>query len=920
MMFITDECQPTLEERYFLKIRPQLYKLHASHYQYGVRKGTSLAEHLDSVCQFLLTITRIAGVPEEKREIILAVGVTHDLNKLDESGRSVKKLARDRAFLQEQLELAGVSALVKTEEDYELVRRLIERHSGHSASDGMRFFPEDGNIKKWAAMLIGADLFDLGIGEEKRLRKVENELTIALGRPCQLFRVCLSEDKGYLTSLLLGACEEVLMKYSLQSLAIYPDGQLFLGEKFPDRDLTKEIAIAWQNRIDRVFGNNIEQLVHPTKDGIKIELQAIQQNPEETLDCVIALLEKKKAGIKSDKIQQDVSKYAGIAGEKAVREAEAVGLLPIATADDFAISEGLKAAYLSYRGAGINPQEAWDRIGERTGLSKEQRIALEPFNSQYGRCLFAAKSAERGMEGIQEALRESFQLRLATNLQDSDLEVSEEMIAVVSQWLNFPNARTWRAKDELDAYIEANPRQRSSLGSTSKQIEELMSNNMPPETKVQSFSNRLPGGMSAEPKRQADTMASLAYKLMAVGASFPAATKQEPLYLHFALPKGSSPDLLSFWRRFLEEKAAIGEGGTVTIDELKFYKVDNEQLIYKPRSINELGIEFKLNKVVGLAFPKRPEFIQSTVIIPILWGDANNSIALLKTIHLALDLSLATDFGFPFVVSSNLEVESWNNFYGRVEGIPSTLQPLLGNGQYRRSGHSTPKTLRPEEIAEEILTRLRCLGKLAITIASLQKKDDCLYDLSRSLRRPIELYYVILRWLLREHDDPNLEYFWHQISQPLNILLESCMKDEHDLLSRYLKEAASIAEEAVLRGSSFRRTSQAEPFTEFINAIRSRKAHLSWDVVFGALVQNYHNRLDRIREHGVGATKYEQIKRYYEVLRQLFEEVYQSRPERLLADKKTLEAAYLFFLQEARQRIKEESKNQPPTAAETNEQ
>lgn len=146
------------------------------------------------------------------------------------------------------------------------------------------------------------------------------------------------------------------------------------------------------------------------------------------------------------------------------------------------------------------------------------------------------------------------------------------------------------------------------------------------------------------------------------------------------------------------------------------------------------------------------------------------------------------------------------------------------------------------------------------------------------------------------------------------------MKDEHDLLSRYLKEAASIAEEAVLRGSSFRRTSQAEPFTEFITAIRSRKAHLSCDVVFGALVQNYHNRLDRIREHGVGATKYEQIKRYYEVLRQLFEEVYQSRPERLLADKKTLEAAYLFFLQEARQRIKEESKNQPPTAAETNEQ
>ncbi|WP_068820171.1 hypothetical protein [Phormidesmis priestleyi] len=181
-----------LDEVYFGKVRPNLYDLHAAHHQHGTRKGRTLAEHLDSACQFVLTVSKIANVPEEKRACILAATAVHDLNKLSEDKRNVKALARDRAFLQEQLDLAGVSSLVKTDDGLELVRRLIERHSGHNVSDGMRFLPEDPNIKRWSAMLIGGDLFDLGIVEEKRIRKVENELTVAFARPSQLFKIRLT--------------------------------------------------------------------------------------------------------------------------------------------------------------------------------------------------------------------------------------------------------------------------------------------------------------------------------------------------------------------------------------------------------------------------------------------------------------------------------------------------------------------------------------------------------------------------------------------------------------------------------------------------------------------------------------------------------------------------------------------------------
>ncbi|NET90499.1 MAG: CRISPR-associated protein Csc3 [Kamptonema sp. SIO1D9] len=888
-------CQPkTLEERYFNEIRPTLYTRHGTHAQYGSRTGRSLAEHLDSACQFVLTVSKIAGVPEEKRECILAATATHDLNKFVNDGRNVKTLARDRAFLQDQLEQACVAKLIKTDEDLELVRRLIESHSGHNNTDGRRLVAEDPKVKdqveRWAAMLIGADLFDLGIEKKKRISIVETQLTVAFSRNSQLFEITLSEDRGYLTALLLGASREVLESCGLNTLVINPDGLIFEGESFPKSDLTSKIAKVWQKKIDRVFGNNVEQLVKATKDGIKVNSQAIQQNPEAALKQVDALLVKKFSSYKADKLARDIQKYSEDAGETAVNKAAELGLHPVSNADEFAFSEGMKAVYLSYREAELTPKEAWDKIGAYIKLSPEQRIALEPFNAQYGRSLFAAQIAKiQGMEVIQAALKDSFERR-----QTEDIDVSEDLVTAIQDLLNFPQARNFQGFSQLTAYIEANPRLRSSLGTTSTQVSELISNQMPPGTKVQSFSNRLPGGMTAEPKRRADDLSSLGYQLISVGANFPKSSKQDPLYLHFALPFGSSPELQVIWRKWLKEKAdSNADGGTVTVDELQLYR-DNI-------------MAFKANKAVGAAFPKRPEFIQSTIVIPVIWGDVNSSLTLLKSLRLALELSLAPDFGFPFILGGNLEIEPKWDLFGRVEGIPSSLQPLLGNGQYYRDGQLSQKKRQQNLTAEKVLERLRCIGKLAVSVASLKKKDDALYDLAKSAQRPLEIYHVLLRWVLREQDEPNLEATWNRIKEPLTKLLESLMSEEHDRVSHYLKQAAVIAETARLRGSSFRRTAQAEPFSEFIKAVRSRKSHLDWDTVFASLVQQYHTRLDRIREYNVGATKYEQIQQFYTVLRQLFDEVYSSRPERLLSDSKTLEAAYLFFLQEARQEIKAQS-------------
>jgi len=789
-------------------------------------------------------------------------------------------LARDREFLQEQWKRAKVSSLIKNDDDLELARKLIERHSGHSPTDGTLFLPEDPIIGRMAAIIVAADLFDLGINENERFKKIENKLTDALGRPSKLFKVSISQDRGYITALLLGACEEVLAEKGLTTLSIFPDHIIFEGKTFPSGDLTIEIAARWQFKIDSVFGGNIDQLVKATKDGIKISAHAVQHNLDEVLGVVLAQLEKKKAGFKLDKVQTDVRKWGGEkAGEQALTEAANVGLLPVSNAEEFGLSEALKSAYLSYRQ--IEPElstaQVWDAIAKHTGLSEVQRLALEPFDAQYARSLFAAKAVTNGIDGAIAALRDSLELRKNSLQEQKGSDVSQEIIDAVNRTLNWQVASVLKGDEELDAYVNANPRQRCSLGSTYGETDDVAS--MPIGTKVQVFSNRLPGGMNGDPRRQADPMTSLGYQLMTVGAFFPAVKKDPPFYLHLALPKGSCPELLRIWREWIKEQAATNaDGGTVSVNELKLYR-DNE-------------IEFKSNKVVGFAFPKRPDFIHLSVVLPLTWGETNASLAILKSLRLALEVSLAPDFGFPFILSSDMQVEVLHDEFGRVEGIPTALSNLLESGNYNY------------EEALKIRDRLRYLGKLAIEISSLSKTDDCLYDLARATTEPFSLYYVLLRWILREHGDNNLDVIWIRIREPLALLLESLMPDKNAKLTLYLKEAAKLAAEHSLRGRSFNRSSIVKPFTDFLKDVRSYKEYMDLDFLFASLSQKFHNHLDRIWEYKVGETKLNQITEYYSVLRKLYEEIYNSRPEKLLNDREDITAAYLFFWQEAYQVVK----------------
>jgi CRISPR-associated protein Csc3 len=874
---------------YFAEIRPQLYKRLAHHQQYGVRTGRSLAEHLDSATQLVLTLSPLAKLDERQTKVLLAAALVHDLNKLDEQERSVKHLARDSHFLKQQLELAGVLKLVNNAEDLEIIRRLIERHSAKHQTDGMLLFPEDPSIQKMAALLRAGDLIDIGLPEAERLRKVSLELSTALNQRCQLFIVRVSEHRGYLTSLLLQAVEELLQSKGLTLLCLYSDGALWLGSEWPQGDLFSELLAIVQTKITSVFGGNLDALVQASKDGIKIQDEALQHLSESLMPVFIAQLEKKRNTYKQDKIQQDIDKWQKKAGKDAVAKAQDAGLLPIQTQDDFVVAECLKAAYLSYRAANIDVNHAWQKIGQTIGLSHEQTQALESFDGQYGRPLFAV-TASKGYEQALVAFQQSLDERRAMQKSEkaaNSVDNSFALKAYIQRVLSWPTEHQVNWRELLHQYVQASSR--SSLGATEENLSELSSADFPIGTKVQVFSNRLPGGKTSEPKRSASEVSTLAYKLLAVGGDLPQADSAGfPYYAHLMMPTASSPRLRKVFQLWIQEQASLNPGGPVSIEDHTL--------------LNKLEVVFKANKVVGAVLP-RENFVQNEAVIPMYWGkDTNATISFLKSLRLTLEL--ATHLQLPFILSPNLEIETTTETFGQAYGIPAPLSQLLEQGVYKSLSD-----------AERVLTRLRLIGQISSIVCNdFRKLDNCLFEMSKILSEGaiLPIYSALLRWHLRTHDDDRYPFrnIVVNVAPLIHALSEVFPMSERTQLTPLLKEAAVLAAENHIRGRSFERTSLTDPFRFFLDGVREQKPHQDLEFLFARLIQGYHTRLDRLSEHGVGKTKREQLKSYFAVLRTLYEQVYQGRPERLLDDEKALIDAYLFFWNEAYHNLKQTQQEQ----------
>lgn len=855
-----------------------------------------MAEHLDSAAQLALTVSKLAQLDERHRKIVVAAARVHDLNKLDPEERSVQKLARDPQFLKQTLAEAKVlDWLEDPEADLEIVRRLIERHSAHHISDGLVFFPEDPRIEQMASIVRAADLLDIGLEEGTRLRKLEAELGAVFQKPCQLFHVTLNEERGYLSALLLEAIDEVLTNHGLQILAHDPNGTLFMGTQWPETDLAPIVGQALEAKIQAVFSGNLDTLVQATKDGIKIQAEALKQDLGQILSVVRAHLEKKQATVKMQKLQSDVQKWAAKAGDEAIQAAEDAGLFPIQTPDDFAVSEALKAAYLSYRKANIDVEEAWKRLGVKIGLSEIQSEALQAFDGQYGRPLFAATSS-RGLEAALVAVQDSLTLRQQQMLS------SQETCERPSTWETYvhqavswpiPTPQNWQAF--LNAYIDAGKDKRCSLGATQGEVQSLNSSDFPRGTKVQIFSNRLLGGRAGDPKRKGSQVAIVDYQLLTAGAALPKADAGTPSYAHLFLPQASSPSLKRALKDWILEQAQINPEGPISWDEKALYQ--------------KLELHFKANKVVGAALPRREAFVSNQVVFSLYWGkDSSDSLALLKSLRLVLEL--AVGLSLPFALSNHLEIEGHTSYFGQVAGIPSNLQTLLLRGQYKDWSD-----------AQHCLRRLQLLGQIMdLCCQKWDKRDECLYDLATVLSSPapLQIYSALLRWYLRTSPQADAYRFAVQkISPLLNELLEDLVMPEKSQLTPLLRQAAQLAVEANIRGKSFERNAIMDPVQHFLEVVRQQKPHHDLDFIFADLIQRYHNRLDRLREHGVGRTKLEQLKHYYSLFRQIYSEVYQGRPERLLPDEKALLNAYLFFFHEASQNLKQSEQNTIQTEEES---
>src|SRR5262249_29769284 len=110
--------------------------------QTGIREGHDLYSHLIRGGLLSYSLGSLLGFSEEEIRLLMSAFSIHDLNKLYEpGGKSLRKLADDRAFFEQVIHDSGVADFFREwRESFTDLKQLVLGHGGHTTVAGERLF------------------------------------------------------------------------------------------------------------------------------------------------------------------------------------------------------------------------------------------------------------------------------------------------------------------------------------------------------------------------------------------------------------------------------------------------------------------------------------------------------------------------------------------------------------------------------------------------------------------------------------------------------------------------------------------------------------------------------------------------------------------------------------------------------------
>lgn len=894
--------------------------------QWGAKAGQSLYLHvLNGIC-VLERLRPILNLDDIEVQVLFSAFSVHDLNKLEEfqnEKRSFNYLANAKNVGAVLTNLEIEKFFPEWQDYLKDIEVLVRAHSRHyhtyDETLDLNYDPyslERNRLLKYLVPIIRAmDVVDLSKTLEECAKKQSflkeiNNLFDDVQYKFVYHKV--SEQRGILTNLIHNEIVKYLeTEKDLLPLLYYPDGVAYLVDQNSDVYITTDEITAIGNfvvdSIEEKTRGEFSKFIQGSPAGIKVDEKCLslglsfQQIWNEVWNIIserkyatnvdamndrcrgrLQNTREKLVGMKPSKKNPDPAAQVVLIDEILVEDAY---LLP---PDDAAarIGELVRTYYifLNKHFSSTIP-DAWRYIYDLLKLPLEvENATLRPrytvFNALSDRGYIIGRdlyNSGTGFDDIYELILQDGTSLVETLQTESEFEVLKDY---VRKYVDFDFA-VGRSRDfatNLKRYVKNNHVQCSTCGSEFD-TDLWMKPDVPPNIKVQQFTNRLQGGSSREPKRRVCSVCRTQYMLDKI--CYKATSSTSTFFIHLYPPSFFTDRLIKAFRaaynRFRDP-----DFPSVYIKTYDAFRIYSETA--------QLVLPVSKTKSNGNPIPEFSEALGNILTIPVNTpGQNNHTENLLFAVKNALLYqrflgcrAVLTDSSIP-IFSSN----EFSHFF--IDHIPPAFRGWLTDNDL------------DSDMTKQVFDQLINLHNIQVKIGSFETDD--LIRLIRSLNYDaLELYYVTHKMIKREQAG-NEPLQFATVRDTAQLIANVVAKKGGDAIMSYIKELARIAWEGHLRGQSRKDTSLAKPLDiafdcldrwnenrfkrEDIRAFTSKEIARAIERLTPSEYLSETRRLKILQQ----STEFVDV-----LLNQLLDGTYQGELNELVEDHRKIRSTYIFYL------------------------
>ena len=907
--------------------------------QYGAKAGESLYLHITNGIFVLERLRPILDLNDLEVQLLFSAFSVHDLNKLQEfqdEKRSFNYLANTKNIGSVLTNLEMERFFPEWRDYLKDIEVLVRAHSRYNNTYDETLdldydpysYNKDRLLNYLVPIIRAMDVIDLSktLGEQAKKVDFLRELNRILDVQYQFVYHKVSEQRGILTNLI----HNEIVKYmetekDLLPLLYYPDGVAYLVDRNRDIHITADELTTLGNRIV----NNIEsqtsaefrKFIQGSPAGIKVDEKCLSLGLsfQQIWNEVRNIISERKYAAKVDdmndrcqgRLQSAREKLQGTKPSKKNPDPTAqIALIDEILAEDdhllppyddvVRIGELVRTYYIFLnKHFSKTISDAWNYIYDLLELPLEiEDAACRPryasFNALSDRGYIIGHDlykSDRSFDEIYELIVDDGTAIMETSRPASEFEILADY---VHKYVDFSFAadRGKNFAQNLERYVRSNHVQCSTCG-TEFETDEWMKPDVPPNIKVQYFSNRLEGGTSREPKRRVCSICRTQYMIDKICYNMGGSTATFFIHLY---PISFFTDVFIGAFRAAQERFSNPDFPSVflkTDDALRHYQEDAQ-----------LVLPVNWTKINGNPLPKFSEALGNILTIPVNTPGKNHTEDVLYAIENALLYqrflgcrAVLTDSSIPLFSGDEFSDE-FSHFF--IDHIPPAFRGWLPNNNL------------DSDMTQQAFEQLLKLHGIRSKIGSIDADD--LVRLIRSLNYDaLELYYVTHRMIKREQagNEPLQFTTVRNTAQPI---ADVVAQKGGESIMPHIKELARIAWEGRLKGDSLKDNSLAKPLDVAFDSLERWQLERETEEEARAIMSKEVARaIERLDPRFFGATKLENISQFVKVLfDSVYKDVYQGNLFDLLENRKRIRSGYLYFITELipkRDREKEEQQS-----------